>query len=71
MPKLPSLTSRKLLQILAKVGFEVDHVTGSHYILYNKITERRVTVPFHNKDLAKGTLASILKSAGLYEKDFK
>ncbi len=71
MPKLPSVTSRKLLKILANAGFEVDHVTGSHYILYNGATERRVTVPFHNKDLAKGTLYTILKSAGLSEKDFK
>ena len=71
MLKLPSVTSRKLLKILANAGFEVDHITGSHYILYNSATERRVVVPFHNKDLAKGTLSAILKSASLSEKDFK
>ena len=71
MPKLLAVTPRKLLKILAEVGFEADHVTGSHYILYNKTTERRVTVPFHGKDLAKGTLAAILKAAGVSEKNFR
>lgn len=65
MPKLPGITSRKLLRILKKVGFEIDHVTGSHYILYNTLSGRRVTVPFHGKDIAKGTLYAILKVAGL------
>ena len=64
------LTSKKLLRILLKAGFKVDHITGSHYILYNSITGKRVTLPFHTKDLSKGTLHSIIKSAGISEEDF-
>ena len=69
MPKLPILTSKKLLKILQKSGFEIDHATGSHYILYRKEDKKRVVLPFHTKDLPKGTIYSILKSAGLSEKD--
>ena len=68
MPK--TLTSKKLLKILLKAGFKIDHITGSHYILHNSISKKTVTLPFHTKDLPKGTLHSIIKSAGLLEDDF-
>jgi predicted RNA binding protein YcfA (HicA-like mRNA interferase family) len=71
MPKYPSLTPKQVLSILQKEGFSVDHVTGSHYILYNSITKLRVTLPFHRKELPKGTLHTILKSAGLTKEDLK
>ncbi|MCX6718932.1 MAG: type II toxin-antitoxin system HicA family toxin [Candidatus Taylorbacteria bacterium] len=70
MPKLPVLTSKKVLTILQKNGFESDHMTGSHYSLYNQKTKRRVTVPFHTKDLPKGTLLSIMRMAGISREDF-
>ena len=69
MPKLPVLTAKKVLAILRKCGFEIDHITGSHYLLYSKDSKRRVTVPYHTKDLPPGTLLSILKSAGLSRED--
>ena len=69
MPKLPSITPRKIISALVKAGFKVDHVTGSHYILFNESNGRRATVPFHARDLPKGTLHSIFKSSGLSEKD--
>ncbi len=67
MPKLPALTPKKLLKMLTQAGFEVDHTTGSHYILYRAKDNTRVTVPFHRKDIPKGTLYTIMKSAGLLE----
>ncbi len=65
MPKLPVRTSKEVLKVLKEHGFEIDHSTGSHYILYNESTKRRVTLPFHTKDLPKGTLLSILRASGL------
>ena len=67
---LKTLTPKKLLKILLKAGFKIDHITGSHYVLYNPLSKKRVTLPFHNKDLPKGLLHSIIKSAGLSEEDF-
>jgi len=71
MPKLPVLTSKKLLTILRKADFEIDHITGSHYILYNSNNNKRATVPFHRGDLPKGTVFLILKSAGISIKDLR
>ncbi len=71
MPKLPSLTPRKLIKILKNLGFELDHSTGSHFIFYNSKTKKRAVVPYHVKDLPKGTVMSILKEAGIGRKEFE
>lgn len=65
MPKLPPMTPKKLLSKLKKIGFGIDHTTGSHIILYNEKTRRRAVVPQHLSDIPKGTLLSILREAGI------
>ena len=65
MPKLPSLTPRKIIKILERKGFELDRVKGSHHIYYHPETKKRVVVPLHKKDLPKGTFHEILKQAGI------
>ena len=65
MIKLPVISGKELCKILGKVGYSVDHQTGSHIILRNEYPpHRRLTVPNH-KEIAKGTLRSILRQAGL------
>ena len=71
MSRIPQLTPRQLLHVLEKKGFQIDHVTGSHYILYHPATKARVTVAYHTKVLPKGTTHSILKSAGLTMQDIE
>jgi len=71
MSKIPSLTSKKLLKILQEAGFEIDHTTGSHYILYHYQTNKRIVIPFHRRDLPKGTVYSILKAADIFLKNRK
>lgn len=71
MSKLPSVTPKKLIKILKEFGFELDHSTGSHFIFYNPQTKKRTVVPYHIKDLPKGTLMSILKEAGINRKEFE
>ncbi len=61
MPKLPSLTPKKIIKILEKRGFVPDRVKESHHSEMN----RRVVVPLHKRDLPKGTLLEILKQAGI------
>jgi len=66
MPKLPSLSPRKVIMILEKKGFILKRVTGSHYIFAHPETKRRVTVPCHSgHDVARGTLLQILEDAGI------
>jgi predicted RNA binding protein YcfA (HicA-like mRNA interferase family) len=59
------------LRTLERVGFVVHHVMGSHYIL--KHLEKsgvRVTLPWHNKDLKRGTLRSVIEQAGYTTDEF-
>ena len=65
MPKLPPLTPQKVIKILEGKGFVLDRTKGSHQIFRNPETKRMVVVPFHKKDLPKGTLLEILKEAGI------
>lgn len=70
MPKLPLLSGKDVVKTLAKIGYEIDHQTGSHLILrQNKEPYRRLTVPMH-REIAKGTLLAIIKQAGLTKEEF-
>jgi len=51
-----------------KVGYAVDHQTGSHIILRHS-SGRRLTVPNH-RELAKGTLRALIREAGLTKDQF-
>ena len=71
MPKLPSVTFKKLVKILKSRGFLLDHTTGSHFIFYNPQDKKRAVLPCHVKDLPKGTLMNILRESGITSKEFK
>ena len=71
MPKLPSITPNKIIKILKSRGFILDRIKGSHHIYYLPKTKTRVIVPFHKKDLPRGTYHAILKSAGLDKEELK
>ncbi|HHY37482.1 MAG TPA: type II toxin-antitoxin system HicA family toxin [Clostridia bacterium] len=71
MPGLPILKAREAIAALQKLGFEIDHVTGSHYILRHP-DGRRTVVPYHgNRDIKQGVLKSILRQAGLTVDEFR
>ncbi len=63
MPKLPNLKPKKLEKLLRKDGFVTLRQVGSHLHLYHSAKKIRVTIPIHNKDLKRKTLASILNQA--------
>ena len=65
MPKLPIISGVKAVKALAKIGYEIDHQTGSHMIL----SHRRLTVPNHD-EIAKGTLLAIIRQSGLTREEF-
>ena len=71
MSKPLVITPRKLVTILKNLGFQLDHTTGSHFIFYQPQTKKRAVVPYHQKDLPKGTLMSILKEAGVNRKELE
>jgi predicted RNA binding protein YcfA (HicA-like mRNA interferase family) len=70
--RLPVVNGRQVVRALAKAGFVVDRVAGSHHILvYPTDPRRTVTVPVHGaRDLRRGTLRAILRQAGLSVEEF-
>jgi predicted RNA binding protein YcfA (HicA-like mRNA interferase family) len=71
MSKLPVVSGRAAVKVFAKIGYIQDHQTGSHIILRHRDPpHRRLTVPDH-KELAKGTLRSLIREAGLSVKEFQ
>ena len=71
MHKLPSLTSQKVVKILERKGFVLDRSKGSHRVYYNSENKRRVIIPYHKKNLTKGTLMEILRQAGISKEELK
>lgn len=59
------LTSKEMIRLLRKNGFEIVSQSGSHVKLKNPKNGRQVIVPYHAKELKKGLEQSILKQAGL------
>lgn len=70
MPKLPSTKPKVVVMKLKRLGFEIDHQTGSHLIMYNSVTRKRAVVPIHVRDLPTGTLSHILKEAQISNEEF-
>jgi len=71
MAKLPSsISGAKVVKILSKLDYKVDHQTGSHIILrQDKCPHRRLTIPNH-KNISKGMLRAIIRETGLTRKEF-
>ena len=70
MHELPTISGIELIKIFSKIGYEVDHQTGSHFILRQpKEPYRRLTIPNH-KIIAKGTLRAIIRESGLTKNEF-
>jgi predicted RNA binding protein YcfA (HicA-like mRNA interferase family) len=70
MPRLPTVTPQQIIRALQRAGFEIDHQTGSHVILWRADDRCRVVVPWHNRDLGRGLTLQIVKSAGLTRDEF-
>ncbi len=64
MAKLPVTSGPNLVRALEKAGFQVVRQRGSHVVLQKRLADRTITtvIPQH-KELATGTLRSILRQA--------
>ena len=68
MPKLPVVSSTKVIFVAGKLGFELVRQKGSHLILKNK-NGKILVIPNHKK-LKKGTLLQILKILEITKEEF-
>jgi predicted RNA binding protein YcfA (HicA-like mRNA interferase family) len=65
---LPVCSGQQAVKAFSRLGYQIDHQTGSHMILRHP-NRRRLTVPDH-RELAKGTLRSLIREAGLTRDQF-
>lgn len=66
-PRLPVVSGARVCKVPASLGFAEISQRGSHVKL--RRAESTVIVPMH-KELAAGTLRSIIRQAGLSVDDF-
>ena len=70
MARLPVLSGAEAVKVFHKAGWTVDRKRGSHVILVKDGQPATLSVPDH-KELAKGTLRSLIRAAGMTTEDFE
>lgn len=69
MPALPVLSGRKTVRAFGRLGWEVARQRGSHIILVKAGEITTLSVP-DQKEVAKGTLRSLIRAAGITVDEF-
>ncbi len=69
MPQLPVMSGREVVRVLEGFGWQVARQRGSHIIMVKLGENVTLSVPDH-KEIAKGTLRSLIRSAGLTAEQF-
>ena len=67
MPKLPRLSGAEAVRVLERLGFTVVRQRGSHIVL--RRGQSGCVVPSH-RELKIGTLAGVLRQAGVSAEEF-
>jgi predicted RNA binding protein YcfA (HicA-like mRNA interferase family) len=64
MDKLPVMSGDDVVRVLTRLGFRRARQSGSHVSMVRDDPFAATTVPMH-KEVAKGTLRSIIRTSGL------
>jgi predicted RNA binding protein YcfA (HicA-like mRNA interferase family) len=68
--KLAAVSGSQAVKAFRKLGYELDEQHGSHLILRrSEAPHRRLSIPNHT-ELAKGTLRTLIREAGLTVDEF-
>ncbi|MEK6959914.1 MAG: type II toxin-antitoxin system HicA family toxin [Nanoarchaeota archaeon] len=68
MMALPRVSGSEVIKTLAQLGYTADRQRGSHVRMIKEGSES-LTIPLH-KELDRGTLRAIIRSAGLTVDEF-
>ncbi len=68
--RLPVVSGAQLIAVLGKVGWETVRQRGSHVRLKHPERDLALVVPLH-RELKRGTLAAIVRDAGLTRSEFR
>jgi predicted RNA binding protein YcfA (HicA-like mRNA interferase family) len=69
MPSLPNVSGREVVKAFGKDGWEFVRQKGSHMIMVKPGHIASLSIPDH-KEIAKGTLRSLIRSSGLSVEEF-
>ena len=69
MARLPRLSGREVVRAFESLGWEQVRQSGSHIVLVREGHRATLSVPDH-KEVAAGTLRSLIRSAGLTVEEF-
>jgi predicted RNA binding protein YcfA (HicA-like mRNA interferase family) len=69
MASLPILSGRDVVKAFAKDGWQMARQRGSHMILVKNGHMATLSVPDH-REVARGTLRSLVRSSGLTVEEF-
>jgi predicted RNA binding protein YcfA (HicA-like mRNA interferase family) len=69
MPQLPVMSGREVVRAFETHGWEIARQRGSHIIMVKGGQNVTLSIPDH-KEVAKGTLRSLIRSAGLTVQEF-
>lgn len=69
MAQLPRLSGREVARVFESLGWEKVRQSSSHIILVRQGYRATLSVPDH-KEVAAGTLRSLIRSAGLTGEEF-
>jgi predicted RNA binding protein YcfA (HicA-like mRNA interferase family) len=69
MASLPILSGREVVRAFSKGGWQMVRQRGSHMIMVKDGNMATLSVPDH-REVAKGTLRSLIRSSGLSVDEF-
>jgi predicted RNA binding protein YcfA (HicA-like mRNA interferase family) len=69
MAQLPVMSGREVVRAFEKHGWEVARQRGSHIVMVKAGRNVTLSIPDH-KEVAKGALRSLIRSAGLTVQEF-
>lgn len=69
MAGLPALSGREVVAVFQRFGWTIARQRGSHIILVKEGHIATLSIPDH-KEVAKGTLRSLIRAAGLTVEEF-
>jgi predicted RNA binding protein YcfA (HicA-like mRNA interferase family) len=70
MPKFPVISGADAMQAFCRGGWRVDRQRGSHVVLLKEGHTASLSIPQH-RELAPGTLRSLIRAAGLSVDEFR
>jgi predicted RNA binding protein YcfA (HicA-like mRNA interferase family) len=68
--RLPTVTSKQLVKVLERAGWQLSRTSGSHHYFVHPDKRRAVVVPVHPGDLKRPLVAGVLRDAEISREEF-